>query len=145
VIIELAGRRTFLAHGDGLGNGDLGYRLLRMVLRGGLTRWAFRWLHPDVGARIAQRVSATETRSAGPTPDDRARSRALESWARERLAADPSLDLLVLGHTHVPLVREVEPERWYVNSGDWVHHTSYVILEPGRPPELREWREDDRG
>ena len=144
LVVELAGRRTFLAHGDGLGNGDLGYRALRMILRGRLTRWAFRWLHPDVGARIARRVSATETRSGGPTPDDRARSRALEAWARERLAADPSLDLLVLGHTHMPLVREVEPGRWYVNSGDWVHHTSYVVLEAGRPPDLREWPMEPR-
>ena len=32
-----AGLRTFLAHGDGLGKGDLGYRFMKLVLRGRLT------------------------------------------------------------------------------------------------------------
>ena len=37
------------------------------------------------------------------------------------------------------MVREVSPDRWYVNSGDWVYHKSYVTLEEGRPPRLAEW------
>lgn len=56
---QLAGRRTFLAHGDGLGRGDLGYHLLRAVLRGRLTRGAFALLPPAVGDRIARSVSRT--------------------------------------------------------------------------------------
>ena len=34
VVRSYAGLRTFLAHGDGLGKGDLGYLALRMLLRG---------------------------------------------------------------------------------------------------------------
>ncbi len=139
VVTELAGYRTFLAHGDGLGKGDLGYRLLRLTLRGRFTRWAFRWLHPDLGARVASRVSKTELRGDGPTEDEKGRARALEAWAVEKLREEPDLDLVVLGHTHIPRAREVEPGRWYVNGGDWVMHRSYVVLREGEPPELREW------
>src|SRR5690606_6200037 len=57
---ELAGRRALLAHGDGLGSGDVGYRLLRPVLRSPATRFAFALLPPAVGDRIARRVSRTE-------------------------------------------------------------------------------------
>ncbi|MBW3534199.1 MAG: UDP-2,3-diacylglucosamine diphosphatase [Gemmatimonadetes bacterium] len=139
LVTELAGHRTFLAHGDGVGSGDLGYRLLRLVLRSGLTRWGFRWLHPDVGAWAAGVVSKTEGRAAGPTEDDRGRSDALEAWAVEKLASEPDLDLVVLGHTHVPRAREVEPGRWYVNAGDWVFHRSYLVLREDEAPDLREW------
>jgi UDP-2,3-diacylglucosamine hydrolase len=137
VVVELAGRRAFLAHGDGLGRGDLKYKALRWMLRGGPTRWAFRWLHPDIGARIARMVSKTEDRRLNE--DEKRRAEALEAWGIARLRSDPSLELVVLGHSHVPVLREVDPGRWYVNSGDWVVHQAYVVLEPGQPPRMLEW------
>ena len=138
-IRELGGRRTLLAHGDGLGRGDGGYRLLRGVLRGRPTRWAFGMLPPRVGDRIARGVSRTEQKWEEWGPRQEARSRALAEWAEARLLADPELELVVLGHTHRPLLREVRAGQWYVNTGDWVVHRSYVVLERGRPPRLLEW------
>ena len=137
-VVSLAGHRTFLAHGDGLGRGDLGYRLLRLILRSGPTRWAFRWVHPDVGARLARAVSKTDQRGAA-TPDEKARTRTLEGWGVAKLRSDPTLDLVVLGHTHIPLMTEVGPGRWYINAGDWVTHHSYLVLEKGASPRLLEW------
>ena len=139
VVLELAGRRTFLAHGDGLGRGDLGYRLLRLVLRGQLTRSAFRWLHPDLGARVARRASITEGRTEEPSEDEKRQSVVLEAWALEKLASDRSLGLVLLGHTHIPRLLEPEPDRFYVNAGDWVKHRSYVVLDWNEPPQLLEW------
>lgn len=141
VVRDIAGRRTFLAHGDGLGKGDLGYRLLRLVLRGRLTRWAFAQLTPDLGARIAGQVSQTEVRWGAPSDDDKQRSRVLEAWAARKLVEEPELDLVVLGHTHIPVIREVAPERWYVNAGDWVYHRTYLELEEGAEPRLVAWEE----
>ena len=138
-VLELAGRRTLLAHGDGLGRGDLGYRLLRLVLRGRGTRWAFRWLHPDLGTRVAGSVSLTEERAGGSSEDEKRRAAVLEAWALETLAADPSLELVLLGHTHIPRLVEPEPGRFYVNAGDWVTHRSFVVLAWGEPPRLAEW------
>ncbi len=140
VVREIAGLRTFLAHGDGLGKGDLGYRLLRLVLRGRLTRWAFRQLPPHVGDRVAGRVSQTDVRWGAPTDDDKQRSLALEAWAIRKLHEEPDLDLIVLGHTHIPRLRAVAPDRWYVNAGDWVYHRTYVELNEGAPPRLVEWK-----
>lgn len=138
-VLELAGHRTLLAHGDGLGKGDLGYRVLRTVLRGRSTQWAFRWLHPDLGAWVARKVSRTDGREA----DDPSGGRpaALRAWARSALQGDPSLQLVALGHSHVPELLEVEPGRYYVNSGDWLNHDSYVVLTPGQPPALQRWND----
>lgn len=141
VVRELGGRTTLLAHGDGLGNGDLGYRLIRPVLRSPLACWCFRLLPPALGDRIAGRASRTEHRWSEPSPRQRQRSNALENWAVETLHARPELDLIVLGHAHVPTFREVGPGRWYVNAGDWVFRRTYLILEEGRPPLLTEWGE----
>ncbi len=142
-VLDIQGRRVLLAHGDGLGSGDLGYRVLRHLLRGGPTRFAFRWLHPDVGAWVARRVSKTGLRDGESLEKQKARSRFLEAWATSRLAESPELDLVVLGHTHIPLLREVAPGRFYLNSGDWLVHRSYALLTPSAPPRLLEWGSPD--
>lgn len=139
VRMELAGHRCFIAHGDGLGRGDLGYRILRWVLRGRATRFAFRWLHPDLGTAIARRVSRTEARLDPDDPRVLERSGTLERWARDLLGRDETLDAVLLAHTHLPRKVEVAPGRHYVNSGDWLRSASYVVLEEGTPPRLERW------
>jgi len=139
VELEVQGRRVLVAHGDGVGGGDLGYRFLRLILRGGLTRFAFRWLHPDIGAWAARRVSRTEVRTGEPLEKQMARSAFLEEWAVGKLEVSPDLQLVVLGHTHIPLLKEPFPGRFYLNLGDWMAHRTYGVLEEGEPPRLMEW------
>lgn len=136
VVRDLAGYRAFVGHGDGLGPGDEGYHFLKWVLRGRPTRLAYSLLPPRLGDRIAQGVSSTGDRWGGPTDHDRHRADVLSEWAVSKLEAEPGLDLVVLGHTHVPEIREVGAGRWYVNLGDWVHHRTYVELGEGAPPRL---------
>lgn len=143
VELALAGRRVLVAHGDGLGPGDTGYKALRSVLRSRLFVWAFRWLHPDLGGRVADGVSFTAGRDGAPTASERARSAVLERWARDTLTVRDDLDLVTLGHTHIPRRLEVAPGRWYLNSGDWVHHRSWIRLRPGESPALLQWSEED--
>ena len=92
-----------------------------------------------MGAWIARRISGTHARRGEPTEVERARARALRDWAVEKLRGDRDLDLVVLGHTHVPALDEVEEGRYYLNAGDWVHHRSYAVLERGSPPRLERW------
>ena len=138
---EIAGRTTLLAHGDGLGEGDPGYAALKAILRSPVTRFAFGLLPVALGDRIAKGVSNTEERWDQWGERQEARSAALEAWARRTLESRPELEMVLLGHTHLPMIREVGPGRWYVNSGDWVFHQTYVTLRAGAPPLLSDWRE----
>ena len=139
VVRDLAGLRTFIAHGDGLGRGDLSYRILQAGLRSRSARWLFRWLHPDWGTALASLVSQTEARAAGPSTAEQARAKVLYEWAVEKLAAEGDLDLIVLGHAHIPLVHEAGPSRFYVNLGDWIRHRSYLVLRKDERPSLETW------
>ena len=140
LVRDLAGLRTLIAHGDGLGRGDLPYRIIKAGLRSRGARGLFRWLHPDLGTALASRISQTKARAAvGPSAAEKARSTVLYEWAVEKLAADHDLDLIVLGHAHVPLFHEAGPGRFYVNLGDWISHRSYLVLEEGERPSLETW------
>ncbi len=52
LITERDGKKFFLAHGDGLGPGDNGYKLLKKVFEFKPNQFLFRWLHPDIGSRM---------------------------------------------------------------------------------------------
>lgn len=143
VEMTLAGRRTLVAHGDGVGRGDLKYRALKRLIRNPVTVGAFRALHPDWGRRIAGLASSTEHKA--DTGDRAAAGRAafIHAWALERMRTDAGIDLVLAGHAHRASRTEVEPGRFYVNSGDWLNTFDYVVLPSAAgPPELRHWPAD---
>ena len=127
-LLEVGGRRAYVAHGDGLGGGDWGYRLLKRASRSRPGRALFRALHPDLGVPVARRASATEEkRAAGPGPEG-LRADRLAAHAHGLLESRPDLDLVIFGHTHRPELDEVRPGRFYLNAGDWIHHRSYAVV-----------------
>ncbi|MDX1675098.1 MAG: UDP-2,3-diacylglucosamine diphosphatase [Longimicrobiales bacterium] len=135
---EIAGRAALLAHGDGLGRGDLKYRALKAVLRSRPAIWGFRVLHPELGLRLARKVSSTEAK-ADTDPGKLGRAGFIEEWARDRLADDRELAYVICGHAHLPAIAEVDPGRYYLNAGDWLSHFSYITVSGDGTPSLHRW------
>lgn len=135
--LPLGGREALVAHGDGVGSGDLKYRALKTVIRSRAAIAAFRVLHPELGLRLARGVSTTEGKHGGES--DRGRAAYIRRWAVEQLETDPTLGLVVCGHAHLPEVHEVRAAAHYLNTGDWLHHHSYAVLRDGEPPKLLRW------
>jgi len=120
------GRRIFLAHGDGLGPGDHGYKMLKQVLRNPVARFFFRWIHPDVGIPVATAASHT-SRHHAPRP------KRTEAELRASLA-DPRFeeghDAVLLAHLHRP-IHHRENGRDFIVLGDWIRGRSVAKLENG--------------
>lgn len=135
---ELLGRPALLAHGDGLGRGDIGYRILKLVLRSRVTVAGFRALHPELGLKLARAVSRTETRGEDEAAA-RGRAAFLERWAGAQLKADRELAWVVCGHAHEPAIIEVAPRRYYLNAGDWIRHFTYITVDGEEVPRLHRW------
>jgi UDP-2,3-diacylglucosamine hydrolase len=136
----LAGRKALIVHGDGLGQGDIGYRILKKVIRNPISILAFRALHPDWGSGLARMVSTTEGKMGNAEGANAVRAAELSSWAEGTLQRRDDLDLILAGHTHTPAVTEFQPNRFYVNTGDWINHYTYLTLDQqGSAPELHHW------
>jgi UDP-2,3-diacylglucosamine hydrolase len=136
---EVGGRQAYIAHGDGLGGGDLGYRALRTVIRSRPARVAYRLIHPDWSDWLVRLASRTES-SQGREGDEKSLDRAskLTAHAEQLLAASPEIQLVVFGHCHIPELREVSPGRHYLNTGDWIHHCTWAEVN-GEGVRLNRW------
>jgi UDP-2,3-diacylglucosamine hydrolase len=125
---ELAtqGRRILVAHGDGAGPGDLGYKLLKRVVRSRATIAAARLVHPDLLSALARGLGRGSRVWTDQRPPARAR---LEAVARAGFAR--GFDAVVLGHVHVQ-VHERLPGGELLVLGDWLGLQSYARLAGGR-------------
>jgi len=130
----IAGWQGRIEHGDGLRKReDRRYRLLRSVLRHPWSIGAFRWLHPDLGTRLATH-SSHASRSYGA----RDQGRGLARIASDLLASRRDLELLIYGHSHVATLVRMPTGAVYANAGSWLDAPTFLRLTQERI-ELRQW------
>jgi UDP-2,3-diacylglucosamine hydrolase len=130
----LAGWRTRIEHGDGLRQAeDKRYRMIRPVLRSKLSMRAFRLLPPDWASALA-----TGSSSASRNYRARDEGRGLRAIALKQLEKDPSLDLIVYGHSHVSALERAPGGGVFANAGSWLDEPTYLWITPDRI-ELRRW------
>ena len=131
---SLGGWRARVDHGDGLRMAeDRGYRALRRVLRNRLAIRAFGALHPDLASRLAMGSSR-----ASRTYQPKDLGRGLRAVAQSTLAADPALELLVYGHSHVSALERMPSGNVYANAGSWLDAPTFLVVTPERIA-LRSW------
>lgn len=124
--LTLQGRRIWLHHGDGLLGGDLGYKVLKRVLRSPVSIALYRWLHPDLGIPLAHHVSRWSRTSRPDRPIDG--DQVWRDVALPRFAE--GFDTVMIGHFHQVLERCENDRRLYV-LGDWIDRFTCVVLENG--------------
>ncbi|PHS52833.1 MAG: UDP-2,3-diacylglucosamine hydrolase [Lutibacter sp.] len=119
--------KTFLiGHGDGLGPGDKGYKRMKKVFTNPIAKWVFRWLHPDIGIRLAQYISLKNKLISGEEDvkylgED---NEWLVQYCKKKLT-EKQYDYFVFGHRHLPLEIPITENSMYINTGDWITHFTY--------------------
>lgn len=129
---EIAGRRCYIAHGDGKAFNDTGYLILKRVLRARISNALFRFIHPDIGigtAAYASRRSRDYTAQKNYDGMQPGESDGLYKFA-ERKITQEGFQLVVMGHSHAPC-RVDFPGGTYVNLGTWLNDRSYLTLDDG--------------
>ena len=141
-VMELAGRRALISHGDAACHGRPAIE--RRLGRSTLFVSLMRSVHPDLLARIQPYTTSTRRQvrrqAAGLGGGPKGHAREIEEWARGALRKDPSIDLVVAGHSHLPAKVEVNSGRYYLNAGDWISHYAFIEIPVGpAPPVIRRW------
>lgn len=124
----LHGRRFLIAHGDGLGSGDLGYKFIKWLFRNPVAIGLYRLIHPDLGIAIATWMSRT-SRNQGERDELPHIDRLEQEIALP--AFESGVDVAVFGHFHLPILRR-HPTGTMMVLGDWITHFTYARLVAGR-------------
>lgn len=129
--IELlvAGKKILVGHGDGLGPGDTTYKLLKSIFTNPVAQFIFRWIHPDLGIRLAKAWSGKSRISNSHKDEQRFLGEDEWLWAycKEMDQKIPH-DYYIFGHRHLPLQLPVGQGATYFNLGEWVSQYTYLEL-----------------
>lgn len=123
---EIQGMKCLLAHGDGLGRGDTGYRMIKPVLRSPVSVTLFSLVHPALATGFARMFSGTSRRILRKQVDTVPEY--LTGWVQEQ--GMKGFDLAVTGHTHCPMVSRLDGIV-HVSLGDWISHFTYLVIQGG--------------
>lgn len=134
------GKRFLIGHGDGLGPGDTGYKVIKKVFANPLCQWAFKWLHPDIGIGIANFWSR---RSRGAVSQEEEHFQGedrewLVAYCRKKLKAE-HFDYFVFGHRHLAISYGLTEKSKYINLGDWLQFYTYAVFD-GTDLELKYYK-----
>jgi len=138
------GTTFYLAHGDGLGPGDHGYKFIKKMFASPLNQWLFRWLHPDIGIRMAlfwarkSRHSSGEKKKKEEGLTLKLIQNRITFHSREILQLHPETEYLVYGHYHYPVIIKLTDKAHQILLGDWLDHFTYGVFD-GRKFELKKY------
>lgn len=122
--------RTFLiGHGDGLGPGDKGYKRMKKVFTNSFSKWLYRWLHPDIGIKLAQYLSVKNKLISGEEDVKflGEENEWLVQYCKQKLQKK-HIDYFLFGHRHLPMEINLAPNSKYINTGDWITHFTYAVF-----------------
>lgn len=134
-------KKFFLAHGDGLGPGDTGYKILKKVFEVRFNQFLFKWLHPDIGTRLGLYFSK-KSRIANTARDVNNKEKMvvedemLYHYCRKKHLTKADINYFIFGHRHVPVIHPLSNTSHMVILGDWVTNFSYAVFD-GEKLELK--------
>ena len=132
--IQLGTGQFYIAHGDGLGPGDLKYKMIKRIFTNPVCQWLYRRLHPNFGVGFAARMSRASRNSQ--SDDDHAFLGDKERQLQHSLSVleNENIDFFIYGHRHHLKDLSIACERKdgtkidarYVVLGDWISIDSFA-------------------
>lgn len=133
---ELDGKKFYITHGDGLSKGDVGYKIIKKILRSRVNQFLYSLLHPDFGIWLAQGSSKT---SRSQEEDSSYGAKGMQEFAGKKI--HEGFDYVVMGHFHKPQDIEIKKDSGtghYITLGDWINKFTYGVYTGG-VFELKKW------
>jgi UDP-2,3-diacylglucosamine hydrolase len=114
---------------------------MKKVFTNPLSKWFFRWLHPDLGVRLGQYMSVSNKMISGE--EDAKFLGEEKEWLVQyckRKLESKHYDYFIFGHRHLPLNINLNDKSTYLNLGDWISYFTYAVFD-GEKLELKKLTE----
>lgn len=131
-VVELYGKTFFLAHGDGLGTTERGFRFIRAMFHNRICQKLFAAVHPRWGMAFglewARRSRLKRTDGKEP-PYQGEKNETLVCFAKEYLKTHPDINFFLFGHRHIELDLMLRRETRLLILGDWISLFTYAVFD----------------
>ena len=129
-VVQVNHVRMLVGHGDGLGDGDISYKLLKWFFNSGICQWLFARIHPNLGISIAHFWSR-KSRISNNSRQEKFNGEEKEFLLTycQSLEKKEHHDFYIFGHRHLPLDLKVGEHSRYINLGEWVHFDTYAVFD----------------
>lgn len=123
-------KKFLLGHGDGLGDGEWGYKFIKRVFAGKINQWLYARLHPNFALGFASVLSSKSRIANGNFEEkmDDYKSEKLYKYCTEKLAED-HFDFFIFGHRHIAIDILLANNSRYINLGEWVKNPHYGYFD----------------
>ena len=125
-IVTIDNKRFYLAHGEGLGSRDLGYKMLLAIFRNRPLQVLYSALHPRIGVGLGHSWSLHSRLAKGISIKFQGEEKEdLIRYSRKILEKE-KIDHFIYGHRHLTRTFKLETGAVVTILGDWIKKGSYA-------------------
>ena len=129
---EIYGKIFFLAHGDGLGDPDKKFKLLRAFFHNRFCQVMFSTIHPRwsiwFGMQWAKHSRQKHMKEEEPTYMGEDKEH-LVLYTKEYIQYHPNVDYFIYGHRHIELDLQLTKKARMIILGDWITQFTYAVFD----------------
>jgi UDP-2,3-diacylglucosamine hydrolase len=114
---------------------------MKKVFNAPFSKWLYRWLHPDIGMKLAQYLSVKNKLISGD--EDVVYLGEEKEWLvlyAKRKLETKHYNYFIFGHRHLPMQISVGTDSEYINLGDWIGYFTYGVFD-GEQFELKKFED----
>ncbi len=126
LLIDDFGLKILVTHGDGLLKSDVGYRLLKKVLRNKVFIFFFKLLGEKIGYKIGKKVSHTSQGYNHFDNNVEEIFRDISEYSKQKW--EEGVDVVLVGHYHQKEIIEKD-SKLLIFLGDWLKHYSITKFD----------------
>lgn len=132
ITTELYDKVFYLAHGDGLGDPDKKFKILRNIFHSSVCQFMFSALHPRWGMWFGLHWAKQSRlkRPNGEEPPYMGEDKEhLVLYTKEYIKNHTDVDFFIYGHRHIELDLQLNRKARMIILGDWINQFTYVVFD----------------
>ena len=132
VTTEIYGKVFFLAHGDGLGDPDNKFKILRKLFHNRTCQRLLNFVHPRWGMALGlnwakhSRLKRADGKEVPFMGEDK---EFLVRFVRDYKRSHPNIDYFLFGHRHIELDLPIDKSTRMLILGDWIWQFTYAVFD----------------
>ena len=132
ITTEIYGKVFYLAHGDGLGDPDGKFKLLRRIFHNRTCQRLLNAVHPRWGMWLGltwakhSRLKHADGKEPAFMGEDKEH---LVLWTKEYMKQHSDIDYFIYGHRHIELDLMLSRKSRMMIIGDWIWQFTYVVWD----------------